>query len=142
MSRPLQVLMLSLSLESRKDGPPRSARSSEGHPVLDNCQEVTLHPGPQILLKSNSSQKTSSPQRITDTTAFPMLSPVGFRLGQPKKRCDMGDCRDWVVGSFSKRICWVPLEYTRPDHPSYCWVGYTLVMAGQDSMLRVLPLKD
>ena len=58
-------------------------------------------------------------------------------VGQPKKRYGMEEGREWVVG-FSKRICWVPLEYTRPDHHSYCWIGNTLVMAGQDSKLRML----
>ena len=54
---------------------------------------------------------------------------------------DVDPTREWVV-SGSKRICWIPQGYIRSRAPMfssdvhYCWVGPSLVMAGEDGILR------
>jgi len=55
---------------------------------------------------------------------------------QPWKReFFVDDSHEWVV-SGSQRICWIPPGYIGSAQGSYCWVGSTLVMAGQDGTLR------
>ena len=52
---------------------------------------------------------------------------------------DVDDTHEWVV-SGSKRICWIPRGYIGSIQFSYCWVGSSLVMVGQDGVLRKLML--
>ena len=52
---------------------------------------------------------------------------------------DVDDTREWVI-SDSRKICWIPPGYIRSTQSSYCWVGHSLVMIGQDGTLRKLTL--
>ena len=61
--------------------------------------------------------------------------------GQPRRRYDLDDTREWVVCS-SKRVCWIPPGYIGWDEGSYCWVGNTLFMLGQGEILRKLTFDD
>ena len=56
---------------------------------------------------------------------------------KPPRYLDVDVTREWVVGG-SKRICWIPPGYIGSSKFSYCWVGLSLVMAGQDGVLRKL----
>ena len=47
------------------------------------------------------------------------------------------DSHEWVV-SGTHRICWIPPGFIGPVAASHCWVGSSLVMAGQDGTLRKL----
>ena len=62
---------------------------------------------------------------------------------QPQRRYDVDDSREWIIG-FSKRVCWIPPEYIRRDEyeDCYCWVGNTLIMAGQDGVVRKLTFRE
>lgn len=57
--------------------------------------------------------------------------------GQLQRHYDLDDTREWVV-SGSRKICWIPPGYIRSTQSSYCWVGNSLVMVGQDGTLRKL----
>ena len=60
----------------------------------------------------------------------------------PFQRCyDVDDAREWVVRG-SKKICWIPPGYIRSGKSSYCWVGHSLVMVGQDGTLRKLTFRE
>ena len=50
---------------------------------------------------------------------------------------EVDDTHEWVVRG-SERICWIPPGYIGSVQPSYCWAGLSLVMAGQDGILRGL----
>jgi len=50
------------------------------------------------------------------------------------------DSHEWVV-SGSRRVCWIPPGYIGSAEASYCWVGSSLVMAGQDGVLRKLSFR-
>ena len=69
------------------------------------------------------------------------LSNIRLSLPMPKppqsRYLDVDDTHEWVVGD-SKRVCWIPPGYIGPFRFSYCWVSYSLVMVGQDGVLRKL----
>jgi hypothetical protein len=79
--------------------------------------------------------------------SFTVLPSGALRLGlitgwsQGKRDLDVDDTHEWVV-SGSKKICWVPPGYIGSIQPSYCWVGHSLVMAGQDGTLRKLTFRE
>ena len=50
---------------------------------------------------------------------------------------DVDDACEWVV-SGSTRVCWIPTGYIRSIQPNYRWAGSSLVMVGEDGMLRTL----
>ena len=54
--------------------------------------------------------------------------------------CDVDDAHEWVV-SFSKRICWIPPVYIGSDRRCHWWAGDTLIMFGQDGVLRKLTFR-
>ena len=60
---------------------------------------------------------------------------------QSQRYYDVDEAREWVVRS-SKRICWIPPGYIGSDEHSYCWVGNTLVMVGQDGVVRKLTFRE
>ena len=56
-------------------------------------------------------------------------------VGESQRYYEVDDFREWVVGP-SKRICFIPPGYIGLSERGHCWIGYTLVMAGQDGVLR------
>ena len=54
-----------------------------------------------------------------------------------EKHCHLDDGREWVFCG-SHRICWVPPGYIGSTPASHWWVGSSLVLVGQDGMLRKL----
>ena len=68
---------------------------------------------------------------------------VGNYQPQPKqtrkKQYSVNNTSEWVI-SGSERICWIPPGCIGSTQPNYCWVGHSLVMVGQDGMLRKLSL--
>ena len=68
-----------------------------------------------------------------------IVRPAGQRLeGQVlEKRYSLDDGREWVFCG-SQRICWVPPGYIGSAPASHCWAGSSLVMLGQDVVLRRL----
>lgn len=62
-----------------------------------------------------------------------------FSVNHYEKRghLSVDDTHEWVV-SRSGRVCWIPPGYIGSIEPSYCWVGSSLIMVGQDGMLRKL----
>ena len=65
-----------------------------------------------------------------------IITPLSNQT-QEGRYLDVNDTREWVV-SGPKRICWIPPGYIGTTQSSYCWIGYSLIMAGQDGMLRKL----
>ena len=47
------------------------------------------------------------------------------------------DSREWVVGG-PQRVRWILVAYTRGVQESYHWIESSLIMAGQDGVLRML----
>jgi WD40 repeat protein len=56
---------------------------------------------------------------------------------QERRHFSVDYTNDWVLDG-SKRICWIPPGYIGSTQPSYCWVGHSLVMVGQNATLRSL----
>ena len=69
------------------------------------------------------------------------------REGQPlegqvsEKRYCLDDGREWVFCG-SQRVCWVSPGYIGSTPASHWWAGSSLVMVGQDGMLRKLTLLE
>lgn len=59
----------------------------------------------------------------------------------PRRQFSLDDSCEWVV-SGSQRICWIPPGYIWSAQESYCWAGSSLIMAGQDGMLRKLTFQE
>ena len=57
-----------------------------------------------------------------------------------RRHYDIDDAHEWVVGS-SKRICWIPPGYIGSDRRCHWWAGDTLIMFGQDGVLRKLAFR-
>jgi len=64
---------------------------------------------------------------------------ISFQL--PRRVFSLDDGHEWVI-SNSRRICWIPPGYIGPTRASYCWVGSSLIMAGQDGTLRKLTFRE
>ena len=54
-----------------------------------------------------------------------------------KQQYSIDKACEWVIRG-SKRICWIPQGYIGATQPNHCWAGHSLVMAGQDGILRRL----
>ena len=85
---------------------------------------------PFIISQSDSSIHTYS---IIRQAQLPLAK-------QPRRYYEVDGTREWVVGS-SKRICWIPPGYIGLDKQGYWWVGNTLIMSGQDGVLRKLTFR-
>ena len=68
---------------------------------------------------------------------FATVVPPSLVPPQERRYFDVDDAHEWVVSGL-KKICWIPPGYIGLTPPSYCWVGYSLLMAGQDGILRKL----
>ena len=53
---------------------------------------------------------------------------------------DVDDAHEWVVCS-SKRICWIPPGYIGSGRRCHWWAGDTLIMFGQDGVIRKLTFR-
>ena len=58
-----------------------------------------------------------------------------------ERRYHVDNTREWIVYS-SKKVCWIPPGYIGSAEHSYCWAGNSLVMVGQDKVLRKLTLES
>ena len=65
--------------------------------------------------------------------------PSGIPGLQTRYRVDDG--HEWVL-SGSQRVCWIPTGYIGSTQVSHWWDGFSLVMAGQDGILRKLTFCD
>ena len=79
----------------------------------------------------------SPPHSIIRGEQLPL---VGAGQAQKRQYCVDND-HEWVVDG-SRKICWIPPGYIGPVEPSYCWVGSSLVMVGQDGTLRKLTFRE
>ena len=49
---------------------------------------------------------------------------------------------EWVLDVHSRKICWIPPEYTRRGNGGHFWVGLSLVILGSDGVVRKLSFKE
>ena len=49
---------------------------------------------------------------------------------------------EWVLDERSRKICWISPENVRKGNGGHCWAGTSLVMIGEDGIVRKLDLKD
>lgn len=49
---------------------------------------------------------------------------------------------EWVLDSQSRKVCWIPPENIRRGGGGHCWVGVSLVMLGNDGVVRKLSFKE
>jgi len=49
---------------------------------------------------------------------------------------------EWVVDSESRRVCWLPPGYVTGTEHGHCFVGSSIVTAGQDGIVRKLTFRD
>ena len=69
------------------------------------------------------------------------LPPPSPERSQEMLYLAVDDAHEWVVRG-SERVCWIPPGYIGSVQPSYCWVGSSLIMAGQDGTLRKLTFRE
>ena len=81
-------------------------------------------------------------RRISCTVRSRGLFTRGERTPPPSQSLDLDDTCEWVV-SGSKRICGIAPGYIRlASSTNYCWAGSSLVMVGEDEILRRLDFCD
>jgi len=49
---------------------------------------------------------------------------------------------EWVLDARSRKICWISPGSLRRDKGGHCWVGPTLVMVGDDGVVRKVTFKE
>lgn len=49
---------------------------------------------------------------------------------------------EWVLDAKSRKICWIPPGDIRRGDGGHFWVGLSLVMLGDDGVVRKLTFKD
>ena len=49
---------------------------------------------------------------------------------------------EWVLDAKSRKVCWIPPENLRRSHGNHFWAGLSLLMLGDDSVVRKLTFKD
>ena len=103
---------------------------------------------PYVVSPSESEDRSHSLRGLLNIGSSATLShQIACRerlplIGESRRRnYDVDETREWVV-SGSERICWIPLEYIGSVQPSHCWIGCSLVMAGQDGILRKLTFRE
>ena len=92
-------------------------------------QSYSLREGPRI------SNDVVPPSTSGRSIPRPMLLPL--TRGSQQWQYEVDETREWVVRD-SKRICWIPLGYIGSVQPSYWWVWNSLILSGQDGVLRKL----
>ena len=73
----------------------------------------------------------------TSDHSNPRRRPPPLTGGSQQRQYEVDETREWVV-SDSKRICWIPPGYIGSVKPSYWWAGNSLILSGQDGVLRGL----
>ena len=73
---------------------------------------------------------TSPTQGVGDPPSFP-------ERPEEIQHLDVDDTHEWVVSGL-KRVCWIPPGYIGSSQHSYCWAESSLIMVGQDEILRKL----
>ena len=86
----------------------------------------------RILYRITTSRRLGTP-----TYSIDRLEKVSLDRRALEKQYRVDDGHEWVV-SGSQRICWIPPGYIVSTRPGHCWAGSSLVMAGQDGILRKL----
>ena len=68
------------------------------------------------------------------------LTSLNIPLPPRNRRClDVDENHEWVVIG-SERVCWIPPGYIRSAQPNYYCFSSSIVMVGQNGMLRMLTL--
>jgi len=49
---------------------------------------------------------------------------------------------EWVLDAQSRKICWIPPGHLRRENHGHFWVGLSLVMAGEDGVVRKLSFRE
>ena len=86
--------------------------------------------------------------RFTISQPGTFRHPYSIRVGetlpsphiQSRRSYYVDDAREWVIGS-SKRICWIPPGYIGSVNHAYGCAGDTLIMSGQDGVLRKITFR-
>ena len=112
--------------------PPRLARPFEI--IFRSDDEFFIQNDTHRIIHDISWSQGAPNRSITRVERSPMAA-------QLQRYYDVDDNLEWVV-SDAKRICWIPPGYIRSAQNSYCWVGHSLVMVGQDGTLRKLTFRE
>ena len=96
---------------------------------------------PPLFQPTATRNRTVSRYRTYSGYQIVRSKPLSLIDNLSQERYDVDDTHEWVV-SDSKRICWIPPGYIGSVQPSYCWVGSSLFMAGQDGTLRKLTFQQ
>ena len=78
---------------------------------------------------------------VPQTAGFYTHSITRLEMQVLAKRYRLDKGREWVV-CRSQRICWISPRYIGSAPPSHWWDGSSLVLAGQDGILRSLTFRD
>ena len=76
------------------------------------------------------------PHTITKGEPVPLSEP----RATPPYTLDM-NC-EWVLDTKSRKVCWISPGDIRRGHGGHFWVGPSLVMVGDDGVVRKLTFKD
>jgi hypothetical protein len=90
----------------------------------------------QIPYDIVSSPSGSRSYTITKAEPVPLSEPRAI----PPYKLD-GNC-EWVIDAKSRKICWVSPGNVRRGNGGHFWVGLSLVMVGDDGVVRKLSFKE
>ena len=95
-------------------------------------------PGRHIQIPYDIIPSSSGPYSHTITQGEPV--PLSEPRVKPPYTLD-GNC-EWVIDAKSRKICWISPGNVRRGNGGHFWTGLSLVMAGDDGIVRKLTFKD
>ena len=95
-------------------------------------------PGRHIQIPYDIIPSSSGPYSHTITQGEPV--PLSEPRAKPPYTLD-ANC-EWVIDAESRKICWISPGNVRRGNGGHFWAGLSLVMAGDDGIVRKLTFKD
>ena len=73
---------------------------------------------------------------ITEGKPMPLLEPRAIPLYTLDANCE------WVLDAGSRKICWISPGNVRRGNGGHFWAGLSLVMVGDDGVVRKVTFRD
>ena len=137
----------------RGDGAPKDARFTSDTQFYVEC-EVWDHVEWALALapaSTNSGAKSNTKHRhaartirVTFTLTAGMYDLEILELGRsilPAPPYGLEN-QEWVVDAELRRVCWLPPDYISGTEDGHFFVGSSIVMAGEDGILRKLTFRE
>jgi WD40 repeat protein len=139
-----------LRVKDEKDGTILAKRPLEhGDFVIGEVYDVTFDSETRFHLKVDGLEgHVQIPHDITSSPSGPhshtIIKGQPVPLSEPRETPSytLDANREWVIDAKSRRICWISPGNVRRGNGGHFWAGLSLVMVGDDGVVRKLSFKE